>query len=155
MRCTRAQLTVFGPVVAALFALATSVPRAAFVYHQHAGAERAHTHADGDPTLTALLEDAWDGHEHRAHHRHGDRRHGHAAAHTSATSSAPALQSDDGSASGHWHQQQRFQRAVPVVAPQVDTVAPAGAAPAAAPARGWHASAPIRQARAPPHRTVS
>jgi hypothetical protein len=152
----RALLVDLVPAVAALFALSVAAPRAGFLYHQHPGGEHAHVHGDSDSALAELLEDYWHERDHVHEHDHAHPGHHHDDLTPGQPGSArTALTRDDGPATGHWHQQDRFHRAVVAGAPFIAAVAPAGFAPQPAPARHAYLAALDLRARGPPPSPLS
>jgi hypothetical protein len=160
MKRVRARLALLGPAIAGLFALTIALPPPALLYHEHAGGTRAHVHADDADTIAELLEhhhhDQGHGHDHGVDadhpHSHHSRHHPRGAAidHAAAATAHGGLVHNDGSATGHWHQRLRFQRAVAVAAPALSAGLFAGATAQAPPTRPGHPWAPPAQARAPP-----
>src|SRR5262249_35651122 len=120
MNRLRQQLNRLVPAVAALFALNIAAPGAGVFYHEHDGGALPHVHSD-DGVVAALFAEYAHTHEHgEEHHQH----HPHDSAppqRASAARADPAAQAafehDDGPVIGHWHEQQRFQRAVTAQSP--------------------------------------
>ena len=109
----REQIAGIAAAVTALFLVTFGVPSAGVYYHTHAGGEHAHVHADDESGLAELLAEYRHDHDHE-HHDHGH-PHDHPvvnARSSRAAASDTALEDDDGPVTGHWHQQDRFQRAV-------------------------------------------
>ena len=159
MHRLRAQLVLLGPAVAALFTLSIAAPHAGVFYHEHAGGAQAHVHPDDDGVIAELLGEYSHTHEHGAahHHPHDVPPHHHAAAArpSAAAKAASAFEHDDGPITGHWHEQQRFHRAIVVGAPLLLTVTSAGAALQPAPIGSNYVAALDLHARAPPHSPLS
>lgn len=151
MTLSRARIGIAAPLIAGLFALNLVLPRAALLYHVHSGGERAHAHADDVLGIGDLLED-------RHHHEHGagGQHHSHAAhqpharAQTAGSTSAATLAADDGGAGGHWHEQQRYQRALPAPAPLLILSAQVADALQHPPTCSGRAALLAQHARAPP-----
>jgi hypothetical protein len=153
MKRVRAQLSGFVPAVAVLFALNVAAPSTGFFYHQHAGGDRAHVHADSDSVIAELLAEYWHERAHALGIAHRDAQP--APRHDDLSSGAPgsagaALTVDDGSGTGHWHQQDRFHRAVVLAAPFIAAVTAAAFAPLRAPAPVELLAALDLRARGPP-----
>lgn len=161
MKRLRAQLARLGPAVAALFALSVAVPGTTLLYHQHPGGEHAHVHPDYDSAIADLLADYWHDHKHAddasQDHAHPGHHHDHLTVRDPRhpTSSNAMLARDEGSATGHCHQQDRFHRALIAGAPFIPAVGPAGAAAQPAPALSVHVAARNLRARAPPRSWLS
>lgn len=85
-------------LAAALLLLSLATPRAALVFHQHAGGEHAHQHAAEQHPLAALF-----GQHHHAHAPHDEAPRG------------PRWATDDGAGDGHVHQQQRYDAAAATI----------------------------------------
>src|SRR5262245_10236246 len=108
----RRHLGAYSACVTALFALALAVPRAALVHHQHRGGDHAHVHADlDDASFDAFFAEL---HEHHHHHGHDHAHpHPHQAVHQeTASPTGPTWRVAGEAGGGHWHQQQRYQRAL-------------------------------------------
>jgi hypothetical protein len=163
MKRLRAHLARLGPAIAALFALSIAAPRAGFFYHSHPGGDHTHVHADDDVAVE-LLAERWDQHHHHHHHHH----HPHPSPddirdHHESPPATPhpehkehvdprshALRHDHGSSTGHWHQQDRFQRGLSAAAPIVAGSAPLGCLQQHVPALITRTAARDLRVRGPP-----
>jgi hypothetical protein len=149
----REQIAAIAAAATALFLVTVGVPSAGMYYHEHSGGEHVHVHADEQSGLVELLAEYYHGHDHE--HEHHDRVHPHdrpTADGWSHRAAAPAaeLEDDDGPVTGHWHQQDRFQRAVSLAAFTAQHAAPVHVAPAGPqPAPVDRPALPVR-ARGPP-----
>ena len=148
----RDQLAGLSPAVAALFALTIAVPHAGLYYHEHAGGEHAHVHGDDESGLAELLADYWQEHDHD--HTHLGHAHGHLGAAPTHASSAE-LARDGGPATGHWHQQDRFHRAVVAAAAYITAVVLVGNAEQLAPTRSDPLGTLDLRVRGPPRLPLS
>jgi hypothetical protein len=147
--------------VTALFVLNIAVPRSGVFYHQHPGGEHAHVHTDDGSGLTDLLQEYWHGHDH--HHDHPQHAHlTNEAYGTDPYGGSPhgvawsaTIENDDGTGSGHWHEQQQFHRAVVAAVPFLAVGAPTSACAPIAPALHTQVAAHERRARGPPRRPLA
>lgn len=100
MNRVRARLVEWTPAALALFVATVATPRAGLFFHVHADGDHVHVHADGDGQ-----------HDHGAEpfHIHHDQHHDHVVAHDDEE---PELEAPDHDETGHWHSQNRFQRAL-------------------------------------------
>lgn len=100
----RAQIRHLAPASTALFVFSLTLPRAGLVYHEHAGGEHFHVHAE---------DGARDGaHDHRHHHHHHAQH-----AHTPPAAHQVELETTEPPDLGHWHTQSPFHRAISPVTP--------------------------------------
>ena len=110
-----ARIRTLTPAVVALFVASTAAPRAALVYHVHAGGEHFHVHAEDIEVAPHAHHDhdAGEPHHHH-HHAHLDR-----TQLPRCTANGPVIEAADDDGVGHWHSQDLFQ---PTVAPAVIAV---------------------------------
>jgi hypothetical protein len=144
-----------GSAVAALFALCVVAPRRALLFHHHAGGEHRHAHGDGDADWMATFFAELREHHHHHHHPHhgsSDQRLDHRHP---VTPDGPALRVAEAGKKGHWHEQQRFQRAVASSIAYAIAAAPVTAAPEPAPLARARVAALDLRARAPPSPALS
>ncbi len=106
MRQSRTSLQAVARVALAVFAASLAGPRSAFVYHEHAGGEHFHVHAEDFDAAP---------HEHHHHDRHHHAHHVH-------TGSVPGIEAPDAPALGHWHTQNPFHRTITPAPPTLPWV---------------------------------
>jgi len=146
----RARFNRFVPGVVALFALGIAVPRAGLYYHEHPGGTQAHVHADDGSGIAELLEEYW--HEREPGHTHPAHNHDVLTGDDAGqpARSGLAFERDEGPSTGHWHQQDRFHRAIVAAPPFVPSVSAAGLPSQRPPAIATHRAARDLRARGPP-----